>query len=122
MARKRIEKNLAFDEDKDRYYVYFDYGRDGTGRRVRETKTFIDLLEARKALCEFELRRLQRRLRPPAKMTVGEWLDYWLEEIIRPNREGTTYYCYRNIARNHIIPALGRIPLQELEPRHIQRY
>lgn len=122
MARKRIEKNLAFDESKGCYYVYFDYGRDGSGRRVRGTRTFSDLDEARKALCEFELRRLQHRLNPPVRMTVGEWLNYWLEEIIRPNREGTTYYCYRNIARNHIIPALGRIPIQELEPRHIQRY
>ena len=122
MARKRIEKNLAFDETKGRYYAYFDYGRDSTGRRVRGSKTFQDLMEAKKALCEFELQRLQHRLRVPSRITVEEWLNEWLEEIIRPNREDTTYYCYRNIARNHIIPALGRVPLQQLEPRHIQRY
>lgn len=122
MARKRIEKNLAFDEGKGRYYVYFDYGKDGLGHRIRGTKTFTDLVEARKALCEFELKRLQRRLSPPSRMTVREWLDYWLEEIIRPNREDTTYYCYHGMVWNHIVPALGRIPLQELEPRHIQRY
>ena len=122
MARKRIEKNLAFDEEKGTYYAYFDYGRDGMGRRLREAKTFSSLDEAREALCRFELKRLQNRLRPPTRMTVREWLDYWLEEVIRPNREGTTYYCYRNIAWNHIIPALGRLPLQDLEPRHIQRY
>lgn len=122
MARKRIEKNLAFDEEKGRYYAYFDYGRDGAGRRIRSTRMFSNPDEAREALCEFELRKLQHRLRPPVRMTVGEWLDYWLEEVIRPNREGTTYYCYRGIAWNHIIPALGRIPLQDLEARHIQRY
>lgn len=122
MARKRIDKNLAFDEEKGRYYAYFDYGRDGTGRRVRGARTFHDLDTAREALCQFELRRLQHRLTAPVRMTVKDWLYYWLEEVIRPNREGTTYYCYRNIACNHIIPALGAIPLQQLDPHRIQRY
>ncbi len=122
MARKRIEKNLAFDEEKTRYYVYFDYGKDGAGRRIRGAKTFLSLDDAREALCEFELQRLQHRLHAPTRITVGEWLDYWLEEVIRPNRESTTYYCYRNIARNHIIPVLGRLPLRELDARRIQRY
>lgn len=122
MARKRIEKNLAFDEEKGRYYVYFDYGSDSSGRRVRGSQTFRELETAREALCQFELRRLQHRLRAPVRMTVGDWLDYWLEEIVRPNREETTYYCYRGMVWNHIIPALGRIPIQSLDSRAIQHY
>ena len=122
MARKRIQKNLAYDEGKNRYYAYFDYGRDGAGRRIRQSKSFRDLTAAQEALCQFELRRLRRQLQPPSQITVGEWLDYWLEQIIRPNREDTTYYCYRGMAWNHLIPALGRLPLQQLEPQHIQRY
>lgn len=122
MARKRIEKNLAYDQEKGNYYVYFDYGRDKNGRRVREAKTFPDLESAREALNRFEAGRLGRRQLPRAWMTVREWLDYWLEEIIRPNREETTYYCYRGIAWNHIIPALGRIPLWQLDAGRIQRY
>ena len=121
MARKRIEKNLAFDEEKGRYYVYFDYGSDSSGRR-RGSQTFRELETAREALCQFELRRLQHRLRAPVRMTVGDWLDYWLEEIVRPNREETTYYCYRGMVWNHIIPALGRIPIQSLDSRAIQHY
>jgi len=37
MARKRIEKNLAYDDVKHLYYVYFDYGHDASGRRIRST-------------------------------------------------------------------------------------
>lgn len=40
MSRKRIEKNLAYDDGKRLFYVYFDYGRDAFGRRMRKTKTF----------------------------------------------------------------------------------
>ena len=122
MARKRVERNLAFDEEKGLYYACFDYGRDGTGRRVRQTKCFRDRTAAQEALCQFELKRQRRQLQLPSRLTVGEWLDYWLEQIIRPNREDTTYYCYRGMARNHIIPALGQVPLQQLDPYRIQRY
>ena len=56
------------------------------------------------------------------EVTLGEWLEDWLEYVIRPNREDTTYYGYQSIARNHVIPALGRVPLARLDPRRIQAY
>ena len=58
----------------------------------------------------------------PGKITLGEWLEDWLEHIVRPNREDTTYYGYKGIVRNHVVPAMGQIPLAELEPRRIQAY
>ena len=58
----------------------------------------------------------------PAGLTLGEWLEDWLERVIRPNREETTYYGYKCIVRNHVIPAMGKIPLARLEPRRIQAY
>lgn len=58
----------------------------------------------------------------PSKVTLGEWLEDWLEHVIRPNREDTTYYGYKGIIRNHMKPAMGDIPLVSLEPRRIQAY
>ena len=58
----------------------------------------------------------------PEKVTLGDWLEDWLEHIIRPNREDTTYYGYKGIVRNHMVPAMGRVPLLKLEPRRIQAY
>lgn len=55
-------------------------------------------------------------------MTVSEWLKYWLEDIIRPNREDTAYYCYSIIIKNHILPVLGNIRIQDLTPPQIQAY
>lgn len=57
MARKRIEINLAYDDVKNLYYAYFDYGRDGQGRRMRKTKTSLHKEDAKEALCRFEIRR-----------------------------------------------------------------
>lgn len=122
MSRKRIEKNLAYDDGKRLFYVYFDYGRDAFGRRMRKTKTFSQKEMAKEALCRFEIRRLQNRLTPPTQMTLEHWLSYWLEDVIRPNREDTTYYCYHSIITNHIIPILGKVKIQQLTPYQIQAY
>ena len=56
------------------------------------------------------------------EITLGEWLEDWLEYVIRPNREDTTYYGYQSIVRNHAIPAMGRVPLAQLDPMRIQAY
>lgn len=122
MARKRIEKNLAYDDDKKLYYAYFNYGNSKDGTRIRKTRTFYEEEEARLSLLEFETKRLRGRLITPSRMTLEQWLDYWLDDIIQPNRAQTTYYCYRSIVKNHIVPALGTILLQALTPQRIQQY
>ena len=49
-------------------------------------------------------------------MTLNQWLDYWMEEVIQPNRAVTTIYGYRKIIENHLAEALGDIPIQKLTP------
>jgi len=41
------------------------------------------------------------------RQTVGSWLDYWIEEIIKPEREATTYAAYETFSRLLIKPYLG---------------
>ena len=122
MSRKRIEKNLAYDDEKKLYYAYFDYGKDGNGDRVRRTQTFEERDRAREALYRFEVENLQHRRTTPTQMTVKDWLTYWLNEVIQPNRERTTCYGYKSIIKNHLIPELGAVRLQQLTPKQIQSY
>ena len=121
MARKRIEENLAYDDGKRRYYAYFDCGTDPQGRRVRKSRMFATRQEARQALDEFA--RQREGDGPNAGcMTLGDWLAYWLEDVVRPNLASTTCYCYQCIIKNHIAPALGQIPLADLTAQRIQQY
>lgn len=122
MARKRIEKNLAYDDEKGLYYAYFDYGQNRNGNRVRRTKTFTEQKDAKLALLTFEVDKLRGSVMQPNMLTVSDWLSYWLEDVIRPNREYTTYYCYKCLVENHIVPDLGDISLQKLTPHRIQQY
>ncbi len=58
----------------------------------------------------------------PSKLTLGEWLDTWLETAIAPPRcTANTYLQYRSILENHLKPALGQFQIQKLAHLQIQR-
>lgn len=59
---------------------------------------------------------------PEGVRTVAECLRHWMTTVVSPNRAQTTVYCYTNIVENHLIPALGRVGLDEVTPELIQRY
>lgn len=51
MARKKLEKNISYDNVRKVYYVNMEYGTDSTtGKRVKKTKTFDSRKDAQTAL------------------------------------------------------------------------
>ena len=59
----------------------------------------------------------------PSKLTVGAWLDDWLEKAIRPPRcAPNTYRTYCDNVKLHLKPGLGHLLLQQLTPLHVERY
>ncbi|MBC9785530.1 site-specific integrase [Heliobacterium chlorum] len=56
----------------------------------------------------------------PTRMTVKDWMTYWLAECIEPNVKPTTYAQYETMARVHIIPTLGSLALQKIQTSDIQ--
>lgn len=57
---------------------------------------------------------------PVTKLTVGDWLNRWLQEYAHPKVRQSTWESYESTARVHIVPALGRIKLRGLRPEHLQ--
>ncbi len=62
------------------------------------------------------------RAEEPARLTVSEYLDRWLEEVARPNVRPTTFATYEATIRNHVIPEIGSLPLTRLTPARIQKF
>ena len=122
MSRKRIENNISYDERNRLYYVTFNYGIDVNGKRVKKTKTYDTHIAAAQALQIFEMKKARHEIVIPTELTVGMWLERWLTEVVEPNRARSTTYGYRNMIKNHLGPALGKIVLQELTPQQIQSY
>lgn len=58
----------------------------------------------------------------PTTTTLGEWLDLWLAEYVRPSLRPTTWTHYEGMVRLHLKPGLGNIPLARLQTAQVQRF
>lgn len=122
MARKTVERNISYDDIRRIYYVSMDLGKDKEGKRVKRYQTYRTLHAARTGLRSFLTHREEEIRTPRHDLTLADWLESWMDNIVRPTRAETTVYGYQKIIDNHILPALGHIPLLKLTPMDIQQY
>jgi integrase len=54
--------------------------------------------------------------------TVRDYLTYWLEDVIKPNREPATYSHYELMTRLHIVPGIGDKRIDKLRVREVQTW
>lgn len=52
---------------------------------------------------------------------LGTFLEQWLRDSVKPRVRPWTYKGYEVLVRVHIVPELGRVPLQKLTPQQVQR-
>lgn len=57
----------------------------------------------------------------PNKVKMGEWLDTWLNNYMKPSLRPTTFSSYEHIIRMHIKPVLADDYLKELRPERLQK-
>src|SRR5215203_4343361 len=53
--------------------------------------------------------------------TLGQWLAWWLEYVVKPGKGHRTYATHRQQVLTHIAPAIGRVKLEALRKIHIDR-
>jgi integrase len=113
--RANNEGSVYFQRSKNRW-VGTLLLEDGTRRymfgatREQAHDKLIDALKKRK----------DNLPQPGDKLTVGVWLDYWLDNIVKPDREPTTYEQYEIAVRCHIKPAIGTRPLAKLTVENVE--
>lgn len=106
--------------------VFVDIGKDpATGKRKRHWETMPAGSSKRDA---------QRRLREiltsvetgvyikPSHLTLADWLQQWLNGHVATDCAPRTQAGYEEIIRLHIVPAIGQIPLAQLEPQQIETF
>ena len=52
--------------------------------------------------------------------TLGDFLDQWLADVVKPRVRAWTFTGYEVHVRRHIKPVLERVPLEKLSPQHVQ--
>ncbi len=54
------------------------------------------------------------------RQTVGQFLDRWLVDVVKPHKSPKTAVSYAQVTRLYLAPTLGQHLLTKLEPRHVQ--
>ena len=111
---------------KGQTYTYWEarvtVGRDpGTGRQIQRSFTGQTQKEVREKMQAAAVAVNEGTYRDPVKLTVGEWLDIWVEEYLRSLKPASVT-VYKNNVKNHIKPAMAAVKLAKLQPHTVQRF
>jgi integrase len=109
-----------------RWLGNIDLGRDADGRRIRKQVRGANKTEVRRKLRQLAAARDAGKLtverpkpvRRPGK-TTGDWLTYWLDDVLPGKVAANTEASYRQIVKDWIAPYVGNIPLDDLEPADV---
>jgi len=109
---------------KGSWTIVVDLPRDPqTGKRRQQWRT----IKGTKRDAERELGEILHSVEAgdyikPNRITVGEYLKQWSENYTVMHTSPRTSQSYQAETQNHIIPALGAIPLCQLQPQQIENY
>ena len=119
--RGRGEDGIYRRESDGRWVASVSLGYDGAGKRVRRVVYGATKREAQDKLDALRRDAGAGVKLAPGKVTVGEAVERWLDLEVRPNRAPATVKCYADTARLHVLPALGRVPLKDLDTLRIDQ-
>ena len=109
---------------KGSWELKYDLGRDPlTRKRITKYAT----VRGSKRQAQKELRRQLTAVdtgpfTDPGKLTLGEYLTWWLDNEAQNRVAPKTLQVYRYMVDKHIRPALCACPLGQLRPLHITEY
>ncbi len=109
-------------DDAGRWHGYVSMGLKENGHRDRRHvtgKRRADVVAKVRAL--EEKRDAGTAQAAGQTLTVGAWLEHWLEHIASRRVRPRTLESYRSILRMHLVPGIGHHRLDRLQPEHLER-
>lgn len=125
MARKQTRNAQGvgtFRQRKDgTWEARYTVGRDpGTGKQIQKSIYGKTQREVRQKLITIAKDIDDGDYLSPSRMTVKEWMTEWLDAYTA-NVKPYTLRNYQSQVKNHIVPYIGSVKIQELTPECIQR-
>lgn len=87
-------------------------------RKVLYGRTKAELLDK---LQEAQQRKATGQPARNRRHTTGQWLTYWVTEVLPGTVSDSTAEGYGHIVRRDIVPYVGHVPLDELAPTHVHQ-
>ena len=97
---------------------YDDNGLPKTKNVLAKTKR--ECQEKLRQLTESMVGRNDRKVKPD--MLFGDWLCCWYETHSKPTLRASTRNNYENVIHNHVLPEIGKIPLNKLSQNDLQQF
>lgn len=127
MAKRKRERRgkgegSIYQREKDGLWIgqiTIGYGVDGKQKRKTFTGKTRD--EVQQKIYEAVHQQYTGTFIATDKVTVGEWLDNWLEVHKKEQLRPTTYESYEMLLRVHVKPVIGGIKLQKLQITNLQK-
>ncbi len=91
-----------------------------TGKPRRVGRYFLTKQEAKEWLDSAKVASRQGFNVAPERQSVQHYLEHWLEDVVKGSCRLTSYLSYSEKIRLYIVPAVGRLPLQQLTAQHVQ--
>ena len=124
LAKKRKSGTGTVRQRKDgRWEGRVVIGYDDSG--LPKTK---NVLAKTKRECQEKLRQLTEGMvgrndrKVKSDMLFGDWLCYWYETHSKPTLRASTQNNYENVIYNHVLPEIGKIPLNKLSQNDLQQF
>ena len=121
-SRRRANGDGSLTRRADGRWMARYYAWTTTGTRKR-----ITIYAPTRQQAADQLRQAQERNRqgipvPDKTWKLGDWLDYWLANVVVLNRRAATYQLYEITSRLYLKPHLGSIPLNRLSVAKVQSF
>lgn len=124
MAKRRKKGESSVHQRKDGRWE----GRVVVGYVEKGLPKTKNVLAKTKRKCREKLRQLWETATAPRTEKVrpetpfGEWLDFWYQNYVKPQIRPTTQVNYKTKIYQHILPELGKIPLNHLPQKDLQQF
>lgn len=121
MARRTRGEGTIY-RRKDGRYEGSIYRHTASGIRKRVSCYGKTAEEVQIKLAEAKIQEHNAIAIPDKLWKVGDYLDYWLQQIVKPNRRPKTYEAYELRVRLELKPHLGKYRLQRLTVPIVQTF
>ena len=127
MARRaKVEGTLYQAKDKSWIYQYKVDGQRKTKRfqKKADARAYIEALTAASPVPSAEVTGPARQQNAAISevITLGAWMDRWLENYARPTIKHSTYCSYELYVRAHIKPQIGGLYMNTLRADDLQAF
>jgi len=125
MARAKGDGTVYWDKKRDCWFVRVTYRDPKTGEPRRKKIKGAEEETAKGKSVSLKigqrwLEDIEKGMLPDAeKITLGDWIDTWLREYIKPNVRVKSYDKYEGCLVQYVKPKLGHMHLRQVREMHL---